>query len=105
MTNRLSLYLDVLRFGAAFTVFLSHYTDSRFSGGLFWQMQPYGRTAVLVFFVLSGFVIAWVTETRERTLEEYALSRLARLYSGIIPAFIAAAVLDHLAIAIDPGLY
>jgi peptidoglycan/LPS O-acetylase OafA/YrhL len=105
MTNTLSLYLDALRFGAAFTVFLSHYADARYSGGLFWQMQAYGHTAVLVFFVLSGFVIAWVTEERERTLEEYALSRFARLYSVIVPAFIVTAVLDHIAMAIDPSLY
>ena len=103
MTNALSLYLDALRFGAAFAVFLSHF--GRVSGGLFWQMQPYARTAVLVFFVLSGFVIAWVTETRERTLEEYALSRIARLYSVILPAFILTAVLDQIAMAIDPRLY
>jgi len=103
MTNALSLYLDALRFGAAFTVFLSHF--GRVSGGLFWQMQPYGRTAVLVFFVLSGFVIAWVTEAKERTLEEYALSRAARLYSVILPALIITAVLDHIAMAIDPSLY
>ena len=62
MTKALSLYLDALRFGAAFTVFLSHY--GKFNGGLFWQIQPYGVTAVIVFFVLSGFVIAWVTEAR-----------------------------------------
>jgi peptidoglycan/LPS O-acetylase OafA/YrhL len=103
MTNALSLYLDALRFGAAFTVFMSHF--GRASGRMFWQMQPYGRTAVLVFFVLSGFVIAWVTETRERTPEEYALSRVARLYSVIVPAFILTAVLDHIAMAIDPSLY
>src|SRR6516165_11981732 len=103
MTKALSLYLDALRFSAAFTVFLSHFP--RFSGGLFWQMEPYGRTGVLVFFVLSGFVIAWVTATRERTLEEYALSRAARLYSVIIPAFILTAVLDHIAMGIDPSLY
>jgi peptidoglycan/LPS O-acetylase OafA/YrhL len=103
MTNALSLYLDALRFGAAFTVFLSHF--GRVSGGLFWQMQPYGRTAVLVFFVLSGFIIAWVSEAREATLEEYALSRVARLYSVIVPAFILTAVLDHIAMAIDPSLY
>jgi peptidoglycan/LPS O-acetylase OafA/YrhL len=105
MTNALSLYLDTLRFGAAFTVFVSHWAAGRYSGGLFWRVMPYGRTAVLVFFVLSGFVIAWVTETRERTLENYALSRLARLYSVMIPAFLVTAVLDHLAIAVDPGLY
>ena len=103
MTKALSLYLDALRFSAALTVFLSHFP--RFSGGLFWQMEPYGRTGVLVFFVLSGFVIAWVTATRERTLEEYALSRAARLYSVMVPAFIITAALDHIAMAIDPRLY
>jgi peptidoglycan/LPS O-acetylase OafA/YrhL len=104
MTNALSLYLDALRFGAALTVFVSHYSTGRISGGLFWQFDG-GRTAVLVFFVLSGFVIAWVSETRERTLEEYGLSRVARLYSVIIPAFVLTAALDSIGKAIDPRLY
>src|SRR5436309_9308252 len=104
MTNALSLYLDALRFGAALTVFVSHYSTGRISGGLFWQFDR-GRTAVLVFFVLSGFVIAWVTETRERTLEEYGHSRVARLYSVIIPAFVLTAALDSVGKAIDPRLY
>ena len=65
----------------------------------------YGRTSVIVFFVLSGFIIAWVTETRERTFEDYAFSRIARLYSVIVPAFLLSAVLDRLAIGIDPQLY
>ena len=104
MTNELSLYLDALRFGAAFAVFVSHFSTGRISGGLFWQFDG-GRTAVLVFFVLSGFVIAWVSETRERTLEEYGLSRVARLYSVIIPAFLLTAALDSVGKAIDPRLY
>jgi peptidoglycan/LPS O-acetylase OafA/YrhL len=104
MTNALSLYLDALRFGAAFAVFVSHYSTRRISGGLFWRLDG-GRTAVLVFFVLSGFVIAWVSDTRERTLEEYGLSRAARLYSVIIPAFVLTALLDSIGKAIDPRLY
>jgi peptidoglycan/LPS O-acetylase OafA/YrhL len=60
---------------------------------------------VFVFFVLSGFVIAWVTETREGTLEEYALSRVARLYSVALPVLIVTFALDHIAMAIDPSLY
>ena len=95
MTNALSFYLDGLRFGAAFTVFLAHYSVQRISGGFFWPSFAYGHTAVLVFFVLSGFVIAWVTETRERSLGEYVVSRAARLYSVIIPAFIITAVVNH----------
>src|SRR5437763_5112247 len=105
MTNALSLYLDALRFSAAFTVFLSHYATGRISGGLFWQSADYGRSAVLFFFVLSGFVIAWVTEARERNLEDYTLSRMARLYSVVIPAFAVTAVLDCLGKAVDPRLY
>jgi peptidoglycan/LPS O-acetylase OafA/YrhL len=103
MTPALSLYLDVLRFTAAFTVFLSHYAAGRYSGGLFWRVGPYGRVAVLEFFVLSGFVIAWVSETRERTLEGYCLSRFARLYSVVLPALIATAALDGLAAVLNPG--
>src|ERR1700756_3943754 len=104
MTNELSLYLDALRFGAAFAVFVSHYSTGRISGGLFWQFDG-GRTAVLVFFVLSGFVIAWVSDTRERTLEEYGLSRGARLYSVVITAFVLTAWLESAGKAIDPRLY
>jgi peptidoglycan/LPS O-acetylase OafA/YrhL len=105
MTSALSLYLDALRFAAAFTVFLSHYGVGRISGGLLWRVADYGHTAVLVFFVLSGFVIASVTDTRERRLEDYALSRASRLYSVMIPAFILTALLDCLGNAIDPTLY
>jgi len=105
MTNALSLYLDGLRFGAAFMVFLAHYSVQRISGGFFWPSFAYGHTAVLVFFVLSGFVIAWVTETRERSLGQYILSRAARLYSVIIPAFIITAVVNYLGEAVDPQLY
>lgn len=105
MTIALSLYLDALRFGAAFTVFLSHYAVGRFSGGLFWQLTQFGRTAVIAFFVLSGFVIAWISQTREQRLGEYALSRAARLYSVIIPAFVLTAVLDRVGFAIDPRMY
>ena len=68
MTPALSFYLDLLRFGAALTVFVSHYAAGRISGGLFWQAGDYSRTAVLAFFVLSGFVIAWVTETQGRSI-------------------------------------
>ena len=94
MTPALSLYLDVLRFTAAFLVFIAHYAPGYRSGGLFWQISGYGRASVLAFFVLSGFVIAWVSQGKEANLQEYALSRTSRLYSVIIPALILTAVLD-----------
>jgi peptidoglycan/LPS O-acetylase OafA/YrhL len=45
-----------------------------------------GLPAVIVFFVLSGFVIAFVTDGRDRTLAGYALNRLSRLWSVALPA-------------------
>ncbi|MGE3283102.1 MAG: acyltransferase family protein [Alphaproteobacteria bacterium] len=105
MTPALSLYLDVLRFTAAFTVFLSHYAPAHRSGGLFWQVAGYGRASVLAFFVLSGFVIAWVSQGKEANLQEYAISRIARLYSVIIPAFIMTITLDSIGMTLYPAIY
>jgi peptidoglycan/LPS O-acetylase OafA/YrhL len=72
---------------------------------LFWFLADYGRTAVLVFFVLSGFVISWVAETRERDLVDFALSRIARLYCVVVPVFVMTAALDQLGVNINPRLY
>ena len=69
MNRATSLYLDLVRFTAALVVFFGHICGSRFTGGLFWQVGPYADEAVDVFFVLSGFVIAYVAENRERTPE------------------------------------
>jgi peptidoglycan/LPS O-acetylase OafA/YrhL len=44
----------------------------------------------VVFFVLSGFVVAYVTDTKERKLSSYALSRAARILSVTVPALVIA---------------
>jgi peptidoglycan/LPS O-acetylase OafA/YrhL len=97
MKKGTSLYLDIVRFSAAFMVFLEHireHTKHAFShfwaSHPFWytHSNPYSQTAVIVFFVLSGYVIAHVLATRENTPLEYAASRLARLYSVVAPALL-----------------
>lgn len=105
MTGALSLYLDALRVAAAFTVFLAHYGNMRISGGLLWHFSDYGHTVFLCSSCCRGSVIASVTESKERSLENYTLSRIVRLYSVMIPAFVVTAVLDWLGQAIDPTLY
>jgi peptidoglycan/LPS O-acetylase OafA/YrhL len=52
-----------------------------------------GEPAVVVFFVLSGLVIAFVADGRHRTLADYALDRLSRLWSVALPALGFALVL------------
>lgn len=105
VTAPLSLYLDLVRFLAALTVLLAHLSGQRLTGGLFWQVSAHGESAVTVFFVLSGFVIAFVTTTRERDWRGYAASRAARIYSVALPAVLLTMAIDRIGFAARPALY
>lgn len=70
MTSEVSIYLDAIRFTAAMVVFLGHVSGQRLTGGLLWQVGRYMDDAVIVFFVLSGFVIAHVASERELKLTD-----------------------------------
>ena len=104
MNRETSIYLDLVRFIAAVFVFLTHASRQQSSGGLLWQIN-YGREAVDVFFVLSGFVIGHVVETRERSALGYAVARAARLYSVALPAVVITFVLDRIGQSLRPELY
>jgi peptidoglycan/LPS O-acetylase OafA/YrhL len=90
-----SILLDMLRFGAACTVLLSHFGHPGISVG-FPDLTAAGHLAVAVFFVLSGFVIRYVTLTREASAREYLIDRTSRIYSVVAPA-LAMTVLCELA--------
>lgn len=90
-----SLYLDIIRFLAALAVFFAHIP--LFMGGYLWQFGQLGHQAVVVFFVLSGFVIAFVSDTKEVSLKVYAANRATRIYSVAIPAILIAIIAFYLA--------
>ncbi len=100
-----SVFLNAVRFLAALTVFLGHLSGRRFTGGLLWPLAAFMDTAVIIFFVLSGFVIAYVTEDHERDLQTYAINRIARIYSVALPALILALILDSVGRYLRPELY
>jgi len=106
-----SLYLDGMRFAAALLVVLDHFSNYQFSsdqaGPTLFHLLLSGRgaQAVAVFFVLSGFVIAFVVETRERSLRQYAASRLSRLYSVVLPALLLTFLLDAGGALLKPFFY
>lgn len=107
MNRRFSLYLDGVRIGAAFVVLLSHWAYPRFTDGVFIAIRDYnlGSDAVIVFFVLSGLVIAFLLEERDRTPGVYAFNRLTRIYSVALPAVVLTMLFDTLGQRLDPAAY
>ena len=89
MDKTFSLYLDTVRFLAAVLVVISHMLTNNVlkhdQPGLIFDLA---REAVICFFVLSGFVIAYVSDTREQTLKSYFIARTTRIYSVALPVLL-----------------
>lgn len=93
MTGNRIVRLDGLRFLAALAVVMFHYAFRGEAAGVmpspalpdwFVGMSQYGYLGVNLFFIISGFVIAW--SAHERPALDFAAARFARLY----PAHVAA---------------
>jgi peptidoglycan/LPS O-acetylase OafA/YrhL len=104
MNRAFSVYLDVVRFVAAFLVYVYH-SNQRFLSTELLPASHYGHSAVIVFFVLSGFVIAYVSATRESSLDAYAASRISRVFSVTVPAILLTLGLDALGRLASPEVY
>jgi peptidoglycan/LPS O-acetylase OafA/YrhL len=102
---KFSAYLDVVRFLAALMVFLGHGAGAYWTDGFLWQLGGYGDTCVVIFFVLSGFVIAYVAENKEGNWWTYTANRVARLWSVVIPALALTFIIDYFGVKIAPQLY
>jgi peptidoglycan/LPS O-acetylase OafA/YrhL len=104
MTSATSLFLDFLRVVAAFGVVLVHTAITQFSP-VFALGPDYGHRFVIVFFVLSGYVISFSTFSRAQTAQNYAIARLSRLYSVLVPALLISAILLLIGRSINPDFY
>ncbi len=91
MDKHFSLYLDLVRFSAAVLVVLAHFVQHGIVGPLAAAWIPnYGREAVVVFFVLSGYVIAYTSSKSPITPSQYVIARCARIYSVALPCVLLA---------------
>ena len=98
--NDTSTLLDLLRAIAAQMVCVGHT----------WNLVGLGRQTlipdigVMLFFVLSGFVIAFTLHERTKSgaysLVNYVVERFARIYSAYAPALLLIAALDYVAHAL-----
>ncbi|MFP5248199.1 MAG: acyltransferase family protein, partial [Acidobacteriota bacterium] len=93
---------------AAVFVFSVHVSWPPLAGYHFLALPAFldlGSQSVDIFFVLSGFVIGYVTDSREQSARAYTIRRLGRLYSVVLPALVATMGLDLLGSWMRPALY
>ena len=98
--------LDFMRFGASLLVILSHLRVQYFLGygevaapnalmkSLFFFGTRLGIESVLLFFVLSGFLVGGMSVDRQIkgsfSFRKFASDRIARIYTPLIPALVIA---------------
>lgn len=104
MGANLSIYLDLFRLAAALGVLLGH-SGRYFMPQLGWVLGGHALASVATFFVLSGFVIRFVTTQKERDGWSYAVARLSRLYSVVPLAIAVTLIADGITLAVAPGAY
>lgn len=86
-------------------VFAHHASYARFDGAWIAPFSGYGHESVVVFFVLSGFVVAYSQENKDPTFRHYAASRLSRLWSVALPTIVLTLILDTVGRALSPAVY
>lgn len=88
ITGLSSVFLDFLRLSAALVVFIYHSNEIWFpaNSNSSHILGKAAHAAVVVFFVLSGYVIAFSTSIHNRGPRQYIHARLTRLYSIVVPS-------------------
>jgi len=104
MNKSTSLYLDFLRAIAAFGVLLVHANQPWFSNGLYARPEL-GHKLVMIFFVLSGYLIAFTVEKKNKGPKIYLVDRFSRLYSVVVPALILTFIVDSVGEKVNPVFY
>ncbi len=100
VTQPLSVCLDILRFVSAVLVMMGHAVQMGLYTGP-WPFTPRLQlNCVLVFFVLSGLVIASTAQRAGTTAREYTLARMTR----ILPVALAAIAFGSFAYLLGHGL-
>lgn len=105
-------WLDVLRFVAALVVMAAHVRAAVFADyaslmpesrhpavAIFFALTRLGHEAVIVFFVLSGYLVGGkaIERIRQRRFDAnaYAIDRIARIWVPLIPALVLSVLVRH----------
>ncbi len=73
---------------------------------LFYFLTSLGHNAVMVFFVLSGYLVGGAVLKRGRnfSFSEYAIARLSRLWTVLVPALLLTLAIDSVTARLCPGV-
>lgn len=100
ITRPLSVWLDLVRGLAALAVVIGHAVQLNVYTGAFPFSMFFQKNAVVVFFVLSGMVIAASVDRDRKTLGHFALARTSR----IVPVALGAILVSLAVAALDVAL-
>lgn len=100
-----SQFLDFLRWAAALIVVIGHidmvfemFVSTAAQNAIFEYASLHAHAAVMVFFVLSGYVVAFATENKsdspDYTFREYYLDRWSRIFSVLWIAILLTLTID-----------
>ncbi|WP_052257593.1 acyltransferase family protein [Leisingera sp. ANG-DT] len=96
LSERTSLFLDFSRASAAIYVALHHVVKDFIGFDGLWNLFRFGQEAVLIFFLMSGFVIYASEHGRALDLRGYLFRRVRRIYPPLLVAFcVSAAVAQY----------
>lgn len=89
MNKGMSIYLELIRVIATLLVLLSHASELAPEAlQVVLSELRLGRDGVILFFVLSGYVITWCAIEKEKEWKKFVISRAARIYSVAIPGLL-----------------
>jgi peptidoglycan/LPS O-acetylase OafA/YrhL len=111
MSSGLSAFLNLSRWAAAFLVLIGHVRhlilvdlNDVLHQSLLLKMLYFvtglGHEAVVIFFVISGLLVGGNTferwSTRGPNVRSYAIARVSRIYTVLIPALVVGSLLDQI---------
>jgi peptidoglycan/LPS O-acetylase OafA/YrhL len=98
MDKARSFYIEILRIVAASYVFIYHFGSETLGNKLRFSTEEFNQRLglhynsahyfVIVFFVLSGFLITMSASKKNLSMKDFLITRLGRLYSVLIPSLI-----------------
>ncbi|MFP9116205.1 acyltransferase family protein [Flavobacterium sp. RNTU_13] len=115
MNKLKSFYLEVLRIIASFYVFIYHVSSEDIAGKQYISSPQFtekfgllyakSHCYVMVFFVLSGYLITMSGTRPNVTFKKFMVARLGRIYSVMLPAIIFSIIVSILLVNLYPQLF